>query len=151
MDASGRVTIADVVKRLAVSAVTARGDLDALSDTGAIVRSHGGAVRRLEATRDFPVDFKATLHRAEKQRIGETAARLVKPNETIILDSGTTTAEVARAVEAVAARAPHRDYKRAEHRYRALGFSGNFAHHDRRNSAADFALLRGTAGGKDAP
>jgi len=96
VDETGRVTIADVVKRLSVSAVTARGDLDALSDAGTIVRSHGGAVRRLEATRDYPVDFKATLHRAEKQRIGETAARLVKPNETVILDNGTTTAEVAR-------------------------------------------------------
>ena len=96
VDETGRVTIADVVKRLAVSAVTARGDLDALAATGTIVRSHGGAVRRLEPTRDYPVDFKATLHRAEKQRIGAAAANLVKPNETVILDNGTTTAEVAR-------------------------------------------------------
>ncbi|HEV3197343.1 MAG TPA: DeoR/GlpR family DNA-binding transcription regulator [Bryobacteraceae bacterium] len=96
VDATGRVTVTDLVKRLAISAVTARGDLDALSEAGFIVRSHGGAVRRLEPTRDYPVDFKATLHRAEKQRIGEAAARLVKPNETIILDNGTTTAQVAR-------------------------------------------------------
>jgi DeoR/GlpR family transcriptional regulator of sugar metabolism len=101
VDSTGRVTIADVVKVLAVSAVTARGDLDALSDAGRVVRSHGGAVRRLEATRDYPVDFKATLHRAEKQRIGEVAARLVRPNETIILDNGTTTAEVARYLKAL--------------------------------------------------
>ena len=99
VDETGRVTIADVVKRLAVSAVTARSDLDALSDAGTIVRSHGGAVRRLEPTRDYPVDFKATLHRAEKQRIGEAAAALIQPNETIILDNGTTTAEVARALK----------------------------------------------------
>jgi DeoR family transcriptional regulator of aga operon len=96
VDESGRVTVADVVSRLSVSAVTARGDLDALSAAGTIVRSHGGAVRRQEPTRDYPVDFKATLHRAEKQRIGEAAARLVNPNETVILDNGTTTAEVAR-------------------------------------------------------
>jgi DeoR family transcriptional regulator of aga operon len=96
VDETGRVTISDVVKRLAVSAVTARGDLDSLSAAGTIVRSHGGAVRRLEPTRDYPVDFKATLHRGEKQRIGEAAANLVKANETIILDNGTTTAEVAR-------------------------------------------------------
>ncbi|MBZ5624451.1 MAG: DeoR/GlpR family DNA-binding transcription regulator, partial [Acidobacteriia bacterium] len=47
-------------------------------------------------TRDYPVDFKATLHRLEKMRIGEAAAGLVKSNETIILDNGTTTAEIAR-------------------------------------------------------
>src|SRR5215831_11444031 len=101
VDDTGRVTIADVVKRLRVSAVTARADMDALADTGTIVRSHGGAVRRLEATRDYPVDFKATLHCAEKHRIGEAAAKLVRPNETIILDNGTTTAQVARHLKAM--------------------------------------------------
>ena len=99
VETGGQVTITDLVKGLAVSAVTARGDLDALAAAGAVVRSHGGAVRRQEPTRDYPVDFKATLHRAEKQRIGEAAAHLVKPNETIILDSGTTTAEVARCLK----------------------------------------------------
>ena len=59
------------------------------------MRSHGGAVRRKEATRDYPLRLKATLHRAEKIRIGQAAAELVRPNETIILDSGTTTAEIA--------------------------------------------------------
>jgi len=96
VDQSGRVTIGDIVKRLTVSAVTARSDLDALSSAGKIVRSHGGGVRPLEPTRDYPVDFKATLHRAEKQRIGQAAARLVQSNETILLDNGTTTAEIAR-------------------------------------------------------
>jgi DeoR family transcriptional regulator of aga operon len=100
VETGGQVTISDVVKGLAVSAVTARGDLDALAATGVLVRSHGGAVRRQEPTRDYPVDFKATLHRAEKLRIGEAAARLVKPNETIILDSGTTTSAVARCLKA---------------------------------------------------
>lgn len=101
VDDTGRVTVNDVVKKLGVSAVTARADLNALAETGTIVRSHGGAVRRLEATRDYPVDFKATLHSAEKQRIGEAAARLVRPNETIILDNGTTTAQVARHLKAL--------------------------------------------------
>src|SRR6266567_4581934 len=101
VDQSGRVTIGDIVRRLSVSAVTARSDLDALSSVGTIVRSHGGGVRPLEATRDYPVDFKATLHCAEKQRIGEAAARLVRSNETIILDNGTTTAEIARHLKQV--------------------------------------------------
>jgi DeoR/GlpR family transcriptional regulator of sugar metabolism len=101
VDRSGRVTIADIVKQLSVSAVTARSDLNALSSAGTIVRSHGGGVRPLEPVRDYPVDFKATLHRAEKQRIGEAATRLVRSNETIILDNGTTTAEIARHLKQV--------------------------------------------------
>ena len=95
IEQNGQITIPEVVKRFSVSAVTARGDLDALSAGGAVVRSHGGAVRH-EPTRDYPLRLKAMLNHAEKVRIGRAAAELVKPNETIILDSGTTTAEIAR-------------------------------------------------------
>jgi DeoR family transcriptional regulator of aga operon len=98
IEQNGQITIPEVVKRFSVSAVTARSDLDALSEGGAVIRSHGGAVRH-EATRDYPLRLKATLHRAEKLRIGRAAADLVRPNETIILDSGTTTAEIARQLK----------------------------------------------------
>jgi DeoR family transcriptional regulator, aga operon transcriptional repressor len=96
VDQQGQVTVADMVKRFAISAVTIRSDLDALAALGAVVRSHGGAVRRVEATQDYPLRTKEALHREEKVRIGKAAAELVQPGETIILDSGTTTAEVAR-------------------------------------------------------
>lgn len=95
---SGQVTIRDVVRRFAVSAVTARSDLDALSANGVILRSHGGAVR-YQPTQDYPLKLKATIHRPEKSRIGQAAAQLVRPNETIILDSGTTTAEIAKSLK----------------------------------------------------
>jgi DeoR family transcriptional regulator, aga operon transcriptional repressor len=95
IDKDGQVTITDLAKRFSVSAVTVRADLDALSANGTIMRSHGGAVRRQEANQDFPLRLKATLHRPEKIRIGQAAGKLVRPNETIILDSGTTTAEIA--------------------------------------------------------
>jgi len=96
VDQQGQVTVADMVKRFSISAVTVRSDLDALASLGTVVRSHGGAVRRLEATQDYPLRAKETLHRDEKVRIGKAAAELVRPGETIILDSGTTTAEIAR-------------------------------------------------------
>ena len=96
VDQNGQVTVVDLVKRFSISAVTVRSDLDALASIGAIVRSHGGAVRRLEATQDFPLRTKETLHHIEKVRIGKAAAELVRAGETIILDSGSTTAEIAR-------------------------------------------------------
>jgi DeoR family transcriptional regulator, aga operon transcriptional repressor len=101
VDQDGQVTVADLVKRFSISAVTVRSDLDTLASVGAVVRSHGGAVRRLEATQDYPLRMKETLHREEKVRIGRAAAELVKPGETIILDSGTTTAEIARHLKRV--------------------------------------------------
>jgi len=98
VEQTGQVTIHDVVNRFSVSAVTARSDLDALSANGVVLRSHGGAVR-YEPTQDYPLKLKATLHRSEKSRIGQAAAQLVQANETIILDSGTTTAEIAKSLK----------------------------------------------------
>src|SRR5207244_5742560 len=94
VDQEGHVTVADMVKRFSISAVTVRNDLDALASIGAVVRSHGGAVRRLEATQDCPLRTKETLHRDEKIRIGRAAAELVQPGETIILRSEEHTSEL---------------------------------------------------------
>jgi DeoR family transcriptional regulator of aga operon len=101
LERKGQVTVRDLVERFRVSAVTARGDLDVLASNGAAVRSHGGAVQKSEDNQDYPLRFKETLNRAEKIRIGRAAAELVRPNEVIILDSGTTTAEVARQLKAL--------------------------------------------------
>jgi DeoR family transcriptional regulator, aga operon transcriptional repressor len=99
LEHEGQITVRDLVRKFAVSAVTARADLDALCDADAAVRSHGGAVRQIEASRDYPLRLKATLHHAEKARIGKAAAELIRPNEVILLDSGTTTAEIARQIK----------------------------------------------------
>jgi DeoR family transcriptional regulator of aga operon len=98
VERSGQVTIDELVRRFAVSSVTVRSDLDALSAKGAILRSHGGAVR-YEPAQDYPLQVKATLHHAEKSRIGAAAAKLIQPNQTVILDSGTTTAEIAKELK----------------------------------------------------
>ena len=97
----GQATVAELAKIFSISAVTARGDLDALASLGSIVRSHGGAVRRLDTAQDFPLRTKEALHREEKCRIGRAAAELVQPGETIILDSGTTTVEIARYLKII--------------------------------------------------
>ena len=101
IEKDGRVTVTGLVQRLGVSSVTARADLDMLAGNGALVRSHGGAVRLLNPVHDYPVSFKKTLHHAEKVRIGQAAARLLKPNQTVILDSGTTTLEIARQLKSL--------------------------------------------------
>ena len=74
----GQATVAELAKIFSISAVTARGDLDALASLGSIVRSHGGAVRRLDATQDYPLRTKEALHHDEKCRIGRAAAELVR-------------------------------------------------------------------------
>src|SRR5438093_13029229 len=88
VDQEGQVTVADMVKRFSISAVTVRNDLDSLASIRAVVRPHGGAVRRLEGTQDYPLRTQETLHRGDKIRIGRAADELVQPGETIILESG---------------------------------------------------------------
>lgn len=105
LEKEGQITVRELVERFSISAVTVRSDLDVLGATGALVRSHGGAVRQLEPTRDYPLRLKASLHRAEKVHVGQSAAGLVQPGEVIILDSGTTTTEVARQLKARAIQA----------------------------------------------
>ncbi len=100
IEQKSQITVRDLVEKFSISAVTARADLDALSSQGMVVRSHGGAVRQVEASQEYPLRLKKTLHHAEKARIGRAAAELIQNNETVILDSGTTTAEIARHLKA---------------------------------------------------
>ncbi len=94
----GRVIVHDVVRTFRVSAVTARADLDALAAAGLVVRSRGGAIRKEDPAYDYPISVKGTLHHPEKARIGKAAAHLIRPHQTIILDSGSTTAEIAHQI-----------------------------------------------------
>lgn len=98
LDREGRVMVDDLVRRFRVSAVTARADLDALAGRGSLVRSHGGAVRLVSPAHDYPLKFKEGLHQAEKVRIAGTAVQLIQPGQTILLDSGTTTGQIARQI-----------------------------------------------------
>src|SRR5256886_11840817 len=95
VDQEGQVTVADMVTRFSISAVTVRSDLDALASIGAIVRSHGGAVRRLEATQDYPLRTKEDLHHIEKVRVGKAAAETVRAWANHHPCSGTTSAGIA--------------------------------------------------------
>jgi DeoR family transcriptional regulator of aga operon len=99
IEEKGRITVDDVVGKFNVSAVTARSDLDVLAKRGQVMRSHGGAVRQLNAVVDYPIRFKESVHHAEKVRIGQAAVQLIRPYDSIILDSGTTTVQIARQIK----------------------------------------------------
>jgi len=92
----GRVTVEALAVRFGTSQVTIRADLSTLESAGALTRTHGGALNVPDA--DQPLNVKQLQHRAEKQRIAAAAASLIHDGETIILDSGTTTAEIARCI-----------------------------------------------------
>ena len=91
-----RVDVEALAKQFAVSAVTIRNDLNALSARGLVVRSRGGAVASTRLTRELSVQEKYKENLSIKRRLGQTVADLIGEDvRSIILDSGTTTEEVA--------------------------------------------------------
>jgi DeoR family transcriptional regulator of aga operon len=95
----GRVLVVDLAKHFHTSQVTIRKDLEALHAKGRIHRTHGGALSvRESALEDPTLREKEKLHRKEKLQIAAAAARMVTEGQVVILDSGTTTTAIARAL-----------------------------------------------------
>jgi DeoR family fructose operon transcriptional repressor len=90
------VRIEDLRTELGVSLATVRRDLDELERTGTLRRVHGGAVATDERPVEARFDDKAAEHAGEKRRIAVAAMRLIEPNDTIYLDSGSTVLQLAR-------------------------------------------------------
>ena len=80
-----------------VSTVTIRQDLDYLGNQGLLQKTYGGAIANGEPTLDSEFSQRAMDHADQKQRIGARAASIIKPGETILLDAGSTTIEIAEA------------------------------------------------------
>jgi DeoR family transcriptional regulator of aga operon len=95
----GRVLVGELAHQFETSQVTIRKDLEILQAQGLAHRTHGGALPAREGALEDPtLREKEKLQRAEKLRIADAAARLVKEGQVVILDSGTTTTCIARAL-----------------------------------------------------
>jgi DeoR/GlpR family transcriptional regulator of sugar metabolism len=95
---SGRVTVTDLVERFGVTDVSIRRDLDMLEDAGRLRRVHGGATAIGRGDFDRGYHLRAREHRDEKVRIGARAASMIQAGDVVVLDSGTTVAQVAARV-----------------------------------------------------
>lgn len=96
LDKDGQVDVPSLSKELKVSEVTIRNDLIRLEQKNMLIRARGGAIKIDRVGLDFTLSDKNKQHFEEKKRIGKAAAALVEDGDTIILDSGTTTMEIAR-------------------------------------------------------
>ena len=99
LQSDGRVLVAELSRQLGISQITIRKDLDHLEGKGLIQRTHGGALPvQTGALFDPSLQEKQKQHSHEKQRIAAAAARLVQEGQCVMLDSGTTTTAIARAL-----------------------------------------------------
>ena len=92
----GHVKVTDLSHIFKVSEVTVRQDLERLDNEGIIVREHGGAYLKSVSSQVRSFTLQQRDNTDKKILIGRKAAGLVSNGDTIILDSGTTTTELAK-------------------------------------------------------
>ena len=104
-----RVSVEALSKRLAISRETVRRDLSALDRTGAVRKVHGGAVSADSsrgagldgAAIEGPFERRMAHGSATKRAIGRAAAALLKPGDSVFVDTGSTTLRFAEALAGV--------------------------------------------------
>lgn len=97
----GSVQVSDLSQRFSVSAVTIRNDLAALEKQGIVTRAYGGAYLQDNVVRptEHSVTDKNLHHQNIKQKIAQAAIEFIDSGDTVILDSGTTTCQIAEAMQ----------------------------------------------------
>lgn len=99
VDTRGTVTVRELVSGLSISESTVRRDLLTLHEMGRLTKVHGGAIS-LASTfvmTEEDVQERSVRYREEKMRIARAAAALIRPDDCVYLDAGTTTVFLAES------------------------------------------------------
>ena len=96
LEQEGHVSTHTLSRLFKVSEVTIRNDLLIFEKKGLLHRTRGGALRDQKVTIDHNLKDKSKKHLIEKQKIAKKAREYINSGDTIILDSGTTTQEIAK-------------------------------------------------------
>ncbi len=92
-------SLKELAAQVQASQSTVRRDLAVLEAGGAIRRTHGGARLINPGSDEFTFTARDTHQLAEKEAIGRACAELIQPNQSVIMDAGTTVYHVARYLE----------------------------------------------------
>ena len=95
---NGRVDIQELSESLQVSGVTIRKDLKLLEEKKLLYRTKGGGSTQNPYTIERPINEKEFIKAEEKKKIARAALALIGQNDSIIIGSGTTVFELARAL-----------------------------------------------------
>jgi DeoR/GlpR family transcriptional regulator of sugar metabolism len=98
VDRSGSVTVAELTRRLGVSDMTIRRDLEHLAARQLLKKVHGGAVKVPKTAAEPHFTQKQRLNRPEKQSIAREALPLIEAGHTVAFSAGTTTWHIAKAL-----------------------------------------------------
>jgi len=92
-------SLEEIAGQVDASISTVRRDLTILEGSGLLRRTHGGARITTPKTDEFAFSARDTHQLVEKEAIGKACAALIAPNQTVIIDAGTTVFHVARYLE----------------------------------------------------
>jgi DeoR/GlpR family transcriptional regulator of sugar metabolism len=92
-------SLEEISKEVSTSVSTVRRDLSILEAEGNLQRTHGGARIVNPKSDEFTFSARDTHQLEEKEAIGRACAELIEPNQSVIIDAGTTVYHVARYLE----------------------------------------------------
>ncbi len=95
-----KASVAELSQEFRIGEATIRRDLHELEQRGLVLRTHGGVLVMDTSSRELPLTERETHNREEKERIARFIAQLVRNGESIMIDGGTTTLQIARMLRA---------------------------------------------------
>lgn len=96
IETQGSVSVDKLAQRFDVSEMTIRRDLRILQKNGFLKRVHGGATSNRGRSYEPPFLLRAREHMQAKAQIGRYAAQMISDGDSVALDVGTTTLDIAR-------------------------------------------------------
>ncbi|MCE5188773.1 MAG: DeoR/GlpR family DNA-binding transcription regulator [Eubacteriales bacterium] len=102
VNGKGRATVAELCKEFNVSSATIRNDLRELEEAGALKRTHGGAINKRRVSYELNTYEKEVQNVNRKRAIALSAVGYVHPGDSIAIDTGTTTFELAKLLGSIA-------------------------------------------------
>lgn len=96
--AEGRVSVPELAQSFGVSPVTIRADLNLMGRRGLLARVRGGAVASTRILQELSVLDKASDRADIKHKLAVRCCDFIADGDTVILDSGSTTAEIAKCM-----------------------------------------------------
>jgi DeoR/GlpR family transcriptional regulator of sugar metabolism len=94
--ANGEVLVSKLATEFKVSEMTVRRDIEMLESQGEVLRTHGGAALAKRLTFEFTFKANHQKNLEQKKAIAAAAVKHISDGQVVLLDTGTTTLEIAR-------------------------------------------------------
>ena len=99
LEKQDNISVAALSRMFGVSEVSIRNDLTHLEHKGLLIRTRGGAIKKQPVNFDLSLNQRLRKFFKEKEKIGKKAIEYIREGDTIVMDSGSTTLQIARSLD----------------------------------------------------